>query len=124
MFVIFTRARHQSFCAFDAYHLFGRSGNGQCEIPQTTKPIDDSLVCFRLEEAQSPRDQDTIDVRIDLREIGRLEGHVHAKIRQVIREFDAAFVHELDGVRAFNLQPPLHIMQGSKCTQAFFIGSA
>ena len=81
-------------------------------------------MCFRLEEAQSPRDQDPIDVRIDLREIGGLEGHVHTKIRQVIGEFDAAFVHELDGVRPFNLQPPLHIMQGSKCTQALFIGSA
>ena len=81
-------------------------------------------MCFRLEESQGPCDQDPIDVRIDLREIGGLEGHVHAKIRQVIGELDATFVHELDGIRPFNLQPPLHVMQFGKCAQALFIGSA
>ena len=79
---------------------------------------------FGLEQAQSTCDQHAVDVRIDLCEIGRLEGHVNPKVGQIVRELWATLVHQFDGVGALDLQPPLHSMLLCKSTQARFVGCA
>ena len=61
-------------------------------------------------------------MRINLCEIGGLEGHVNPKVGQVVRQLWAAFVHQFDCVGAFDLQPPLHFMQFCKRPQAILIG--
>ena len=123
--IVFTRTCHQGFAAFNAQHLACEGGQWQGEVTQTTEPVNHALSGLHIEQTQSTRDQHTVDVRVDLREVGRLERHGDAKLRQGIRQrLTQSAVHQTHGVWAFGLEPPLHVVLGSKVAQSIHIAWA
>ena len=66
---------------------------------------------MRVQQSQGTAHQNPVDVRIDLREIGRIEWHGDAKLGEYVGQLGRAgcgFIQQLDSLRAFGLQPPLN----------------
>ena len=73
---------------------------------------------LHVQQAQGARHQHAVDVRVHLREIGGLERHGDAEVRQRIRQCLAAFIQQLHRVGPLGLQPPLHVVLRGKGAQA------
>ena len=58
-----------------------RRGQRQREVAEAAEPVDHALVGLRVEQAHAPRHQHAVDVRIDLREVGRPERHRRCRTR-------------------------------------------
>ena len=129
---VLPRARHQRLAAFDAQHLASLGSQRQGEVAQAAEPVDDALVRLHVQQAQRTRHQHPVDVRVHLGEVGGLEGHSDAEIRQGIGQLLAArLVQQMRGLRALGLQPPLdglcgriRVVPGSKGPQLLEVGLA
>ena len=77
---------------------------------------------LRLQQAQRAGDQHAVDVRVDLGEIGRLEGHGDAEFGQRVGQLRPALVQQPHRVRPLGLQPPLHAVRGAKVAQLLLVG--
>ena len=59
----------------------GRVASGRREVAQAAEPVDHLLVGLHLEQTQRARHQHAVDVRVDLREVGRPERHRECRTR-------------------------------------------
>ena len=82
---IFTPALDQRLTAFQANHRSARTGKRQREIARAAEQISDPLTRLRVEQAQRPAHQNTVDRVVDLGEIGWPEFEFEAEFRQQIR---------------------------------------
>ncbi|MOA11739.1 hypothetical protein D3C78_1316940 [compost metagenome] len=76
---------------------------------------------MHVQQAQRTGHQHAVDVRIDLGEVGGLERHGDAEVGQAVSQLLDFGIHQLHGVRALGLQPPLHILRGRKRTQLLLV---
>ncbi len=87
-----------------------RLASGSVKLPRPQNQSITRSSRLHVEQAQRAPDQHPVDVRVDLGEIGRLEGHRDAELGQRVGQRRAAFVEQLDGVGPLRLQPPLHAL--------------
>ena len=113
--------RHQRRTAFDAQHLSGPGCQWQCEVAETAEPVDDMVRGLHVQQLQRTVNQHAVDLRIDLREVSRLEGHSDAELGQAVAEHRPALVQQVHGVGPLRLQPPLHLMHCGKLAQSLRI---
>ena len=97
-----------------AQHLTRLGRQRQGEVAKPAKPVDHPIAALRAEQAQRLHDQHPVDLRINLREIGGLERHANAKLRQFISQLRPALIEQSHRVRAPGLQPPLDMPAPSR----------
>ena len=106
--VVAARAAYQGVAAFNAQHFARLRGNGQGEVAQAAKPVDDALVLLRIQPLQGTFDQHAVDVRIDLGEVGGPKRHGDAEFRQAVAQRRGIRADAVRRIRPLGLQPPLH----------------
>ena len=116
--VVLARARHQRLAAFDAQHLARLRRQRQREIAQAAEPVDHAFLRLHLQALQCTAHQHAVDVRVDLREIGRAERHGDTELGQAVAELRRVLADAMHRIRPLGLQPPLHArVCGRKCVQ-------
>ena len=106
-FIILARTGNQHLAALNAQHFACLGGQRQREVAQAAKPVNHALGWLHVEQAQRTRHQHLVDVRIDLRKVGRLERHGDAKLGQAVAQLGHVRIQQRHGVQPAGLQPPL-----------------
>ncbi len=116
------RTGRQRFAAFDAHHFAPARRHRQGEVADAAEQVEQTVARPGIQQLECARHQHAVDLVVDLREIGRLEGHGDAEFGQRVGQRTIQRIERIDRVRPFRLQPELHGVPVGERAQLRLVG--